>query len=143
MREFFRSCVQVYATLTGSNPDTYPRVPTPFGPEIGVEDGLSGPKGSVDVAPAMEALKECLEACDSDAAPAHPDVPDRTQGGILQPISAKVLMNILYGARMARPDLLRAVCHTASCVTKWNEQNDLDLYRLVRYIRTTVDYTQV
>ena len=44
---------------------------------------------------------------------------------------------------MARPDLLRAVCHTASCVTKWVEQNDCDLYRLVCYIQTTLDYTQV
>ena len=104
MRDFFRSCVQVYADLTGSNPDNYPRVPTPFGPEIGVEDGLSGPKGSVDIAPAMEALRECLEACDSDAAPAHPDVPASAQGGVLQPIAAKVRMKSLYGARMAPPD---------------------------------------
>ena len=44
---------------------------------------------------------------------------------------------------MARPDLLRAVCHTASCVTKWNEQNDIDLYRLICYIKTTADYMHV
>ena len=110
MRDFFKSCVQVYADLTGTNPEHYPRVPTPFGAEIGVEDGLSGPKGSVDVAPAMEALKECLESCDADAVPAHPDVPSSQNAGVLQPIAAKVLMKILYGARMARPDLLRAVC---------------------------------
>ncbi len=30
--------------------------------------------------------------------------------GALQPIAAKVLMKILYAARMARFDLLRAVC---------------------------------
>ena len=30
--------------------------------------------------------------------------------GVLQPIAAKILMKILYGARMARFDLLRAVC---------------------------------
>ena len=47
MREFFRSCVQVYADITGSNPEHYPTVPTPFGPEIGVEDGLSGLKAAL------------------------------------------------------------------------------------------------
>ena len=52
-------------------------------------------------------------------------------------------MKILYGARMARYDLLRAVCHSASCVTKWNRQNDVDLYRLICYINTTLDFMQV
>ena len=31
--------------------------------------------------------------------------------GRLQPIAAKVLMKILYAARLCRFDLLRAVCH--------------------------------
>ena len=44
---------------------------------------------------------------------------------------------------MARHDILRAVCHTASCVTKWTEQNDLDLYRIVCYKNSTLDYRQV
>ena len=52
------------------------------------------------------------------------------EGGRLQPIAARVLMKILYGARMARYDLLRGVCALASCVTKWTLQNDVDLYRL-------------
>ena len=52
---------------------------------------------------------------------------DLEQPGILQPIAANVLMKYLYGARMARYDLFRAVCHSASCVTKWNRQNDVDL----------------
>ena len=54
-----------------------------------------------------------------------------TPSGILKPIAAKVLMKILYGARMARYDLLRAVCHTASCITKWTEQQDMDLFRII------------
>ena len=37
-----------------------------------------------------------------------PPSPDE---GRLQPIAAKVLMNILYAARLCRFDLLRAVCH--------------------------------
>ena len=38
--------------------------------------------------------------------------------GTLQPIAAKVLMRILYAARMALVDLLRAVCHLACFITK-------------------------
>ena len=52
-------------------------------------------------------------------------------------------MKILYGARMARYDLLRAVCHTASCITKWTEQQDMDLFRLICYIKTTAHYRMV
>ena len=52
-------------------------------------------------------------------------------------------MKILYGARMARYDLLRAVGGLASCVTKWTRQCDRDLHRLVCYINSTIHYRQV
>ena len=38
--------------------------------------------------------------------------------GRLQPIAASILMNILYAARMARFDLLRATCKLACYTTK-------------------------
>ena len=38
---------------------------------------------------------------------------------------------------MARYDLLRSIAYLASCVTKWTDQNDRDLYRLICYINTT------
>eukprot|EP00959_Pyramimonas_sp_CCMP1952_P269263 5629262-Pyramimonas_sp.AAC.1 len=41
---------------------------------------------------------------------------------------------------MARCDLLRAACQTASCITKWAEQQDMDLFRLIRYIKCTSHY---
>ena len=63
--------------------------------------------------------------------------------GKLQPIAARVLMKILYGARMARYDLLRAVAGLARCVTRWTEQCDKDLHRLVCYINTTVHYEMI
>eukprot|EP00959_Pyramimonas_sp_CCMP1952_P391548 8205392-Pyramimonas_sp.AAC.1 len=63
--------------------------------------------------------------------PPAPDPKPPAPSGILQPIAAKVLMNFLYGARMARPDLLKAVCKTAACVTKWTEPQDLDLFRFI------------
>eukprot|EP00959_Pyramimonas_sp_CCMP1952_P400223 8385701-Pyramimonas_sp.AAC.1 len=38
---------------------------------------------------------------------------------------------------MARYDMLRAVCQTASCITKWTEQQDMDLFRLMCHIKCT------
>ena len=57
--------------------------------------------------------------------------------GILQPLAAKVLMKILYGARMARLDMLRAVCNLACFVTRWTTDCDAKLHRLVHYIACT------
>ena len=53
---------------------------------------------------------------------------------------AHILMNIMYGARFARPDLLRAVCVLARRITKWDEDCDKRLLRLVTYINSTLHY---
>ena len=63
--------------------------------------------------------------------------------GVLQPLAAKVLMKILYAARMARFDLLRAVCDLACFVTKWTEECDRKLHRLICYIATTKHHRQI
>ena len=55
----------------------------------------------------------------------------------LKPYAAKVLMKVLYAARYARFDLLRAVCYLAQYITKWDEQCDRRLYRLMCYIDST------
>ena len=57
--------------------------------------------------------------------------------GRLQPIAAKVLMKILYAARLCRFDLLRAVCHLATFVTKRTSECDRKLHRLVCYINSS------
>ena len=31
--------------------------------------------------------------------------------GIMGPIAARILMKVMYAARLARPDLQRAICH--------------------------------
>ena len=51
-----------------------------------------------------------------------------------------MLMKILYGARIARPDLLRAVQGLARYITKWTTKQDAELHRLVCYIKTTRDW---
>ena len=63
------------------------------------------------------------------------------KSGRLQPIASKVLMKILFAARMARYDLLRATQSLASRVTKWSEDCDIGLHRLVSYINSTLDLT--
>ena len=56
----------------------------------------------------------------------------------LQSIAAQVLMKILYAARMARFDLLKAVCTLASEISKWTAESDRKLHRLVSYINSTL-----
>eukprot|EP00959_Pyramimonas_sp_CCMP1952_P269868 5642267-Pyramimonas_sp.AAC.1 len=41
---------------------------------------------------------------------------------------------------MARYGLPRAVCHTASCIATWTEQQVMDLFRLICYIKCTSHY---
>ena len=57
--------------------------------------------------------------------------------------AASVLMNILYGARMARYDLLKATNTLACRLTKWDSDCDARLHRLVSYIWSTLDERQV
>ena len=48
-------------------------------------------------------------------------------------------MKILYGARVARYDLLRPVRALASRITRWTKLCDKKLHRLVSYINETVN----
>ena len=68
------------------------------------------------------------------------DSPIESKEGLLAPIACKVLMEILYGARLARFDLLRPIAALASKVTKWGSVCDRMLHRLVCYINSSLDY---
>merc|ERR1712240_973269 len=57
--------------------------------------------------------------------------------GQLQPIAARILMKVLYAARMCRFDLLRAVTALATKVTRWDALCDKKLHRLIAYINCT------
>ena len=60
--------------------------------------------------------------------------------GKLAPIASRVLMKLLFAARMARFDLLRAVQGLASRVTKWSSDCDKALHRLMCYVQSTLHY---
>ena len=66
---------------------------------------------------------------------------DETEAGELREDACKVLMKILYGARVARFDLLNATRALASSITKWSRAADKRLHRLVCYISSTLDHT--
>ena len=60
--------------------------------------------------------------------------------GKLSPIASRVLMKLLFAARMARFDLLRAVQGLAARVTKWSVDCDKALHRLMCYVQSTLHY---
>ena len=60
--------------------------------------------------------------------------------GRLSPIASRVLMKLLFAARMARFDLLRAVQGLAARVTTWSVDCDKALHRLICYVQSTLHY---
>jgi hypothetical protein len=62
--------------------------------------------------------------------------------GILANVALKVLMKILYVARMARSDILRATCMLARRVAHWCPDCDRRLHRLVCYMHSTRNLQQ-
>ncbi len=70
------------------------------------------------------------------------DLPEEENApaGDLKPIANNKFMKILYGARVCRYDLLRAVCVLATKDTTWTKQCDRQLHRLMCYINQTLDH---
>ena len=78
----------------------------------------------------------------TEAGIARPTLDDKETPGRLQPIASKVLMKILFAARMARPDLLRAtqsLDSLASRATKWSAECDIALHRLVSFVHSSTE----
>ena len=85
-------------------------------------------------------MRDFLVSCvDTENRVAKPIEGEEEPVGRLQPIASKVLMKILFAARMARWDLLRATQSLASRVTKWSRDCDAALHRLVCYINSSLD----
>ena len=104
-------------------------------------------------------LQQCIDRCVELAGPnvklkkvstpfpddkiARPIADEAEARGELQPIASRVLMKVLFAARMARFDLLRATQGLASRVTKWSPECDKSLHRLMCYIHSTMDRTMI
>ena len=117
MGRFAKECVDVFCELTGYDKGKVGTAPTPF------IDESKDPLAVTQTAPEAAAK----------AAPA----------GELSHIATKCLMTIMYIARFARPDLLRAVGALTTMVTRWDELCDRKLFRIVRYINGTVDWRHI
>ena len=110
MSDFLKSCVARYQELAGPKGANLRKAITPY----------------VD------------EAMDYDvhATPAGGQPPP---SGELGAIASKVLMKVLYAARIARFDLLWLVGFLARRVTKWDTYCDRALHKLMFYINSTLD----
>ena len=87
-----------------------------------------------------------LRAFLTDDAPANnktdieqPEPEDEPKGE-LQPIASRVLMKVLYAARMARYDLLYPCQKLATKITKWTKRCDKQLHRMMAYIWQTREW---
>ena len=83
--------------------------------------------------------KDCLRSVQSPFVECPPEE-ELMDTGYLQPISSSILMKVLYMARVARYDLLKAVSYLASRITKWTRACDRKLHRLISYINTSRNY---
>ena len=72
---------------------------------------------------------------------ARPRENEEQPEGRLKGIASRILMKVLFAARMARYDLLRATQSLASRVTKWSPDCDAGLHRLISYINCSLDMT--
>ena len=61
------------------------------------------------------------------------------EAGQLAGKAAQLLMKLLWLARLSRPDLSFAITSLASHIAKWTRNHDLMLYRLLGYVKGSVD----
>ena len=118
MEHFMRSCVVRYTELTGTQ--TFRKVSTPF-----VDDAPEADEAEVEGSSDKCAAPNLFNHTSSDPSSGTPAV-GQTH---VSSHAARILMKILYGARMARWDLLHTVCKLACWVTKWHAHRDKQLYR--------------
>ena len=140
MSSFLVQCVDRYLELAKLPKSKLRKVATPFLDDTKVkrendDDDLVWPLslgnkqgGEQDIDKVDEKLRMAV------------DNPDK---GTLATIACKVLMKVLYAARMARFDLLKAVSNLASRVTKWDKVCDAELHRLMCYINSSIDVRMV
>ena len=83
-----------------------------------------------------------LRKADTPFAPpgSLPAADDEPSGGQLSGVASSIVMKVLWLARLARPDLMKATCDLAASVTKWSRNCDRKTHRLIGYIHQTQDW---
>ena len=60
--------------------------------------------------------------------------------GRLSLVAARILMKVFYAARVARLDLYRAISGLTRHLTRWTEECDRRLHRLMSYVHCTLSH---
>ena len=71
-----------------------------------------------------------------------PAADDETRGQLTES-AARILMKVLWLARLSRPDLLVTSTTLASHVCSWSKNDDRRVHRLVGYILNSVDHAMI
>jgi len=145
MSEFADSCVKLYCELAKVDRNKLKKVPTPF-LDVGIVPDRTECQGRCSICAALCCSGNSMHEqaiAPTDNSSTEGSGTDIEYGGKLKSIASRVLMKILYMARMARPDLLKAIGRLATKVTKWTPKCDMDLERLVAYINSTLEYKLV
>ena len=145
MEQFLRSCVDRYLEVAGDV-----KLNKVVTPELHEET-----KNHVSRKPAREgpsvACNWCNNLVPTDGSATVPDqrgvTPELAMKepvrGHLAPHAASVLMKLLYGARIARFDLLRQVNRLARNVHRWTDSDDRGLHHLMCYVHHTKHWRMV
>ena len=105
MKDFLVQCVDKCKELAGPRGAKLKRVDTPYIDESLEPGPLKGPNATTDKSWKPEPRGE------------------------LASVASRILMKVLYGARMARFDLLRPVSFLAQRITQWDEVCDRLLHK--------------
>ena len=129
MTDFMGSCVTAYQKASGATPGDLAHASTPFAPQLG-EDTGKGKRAEHGASYYDEQSNEAVYSALVDGGP---------ESGQLDGIASAMLMKLLYGARIARWDLLKCISLLAARVTKWTRGCDVALHRLMCYVNSTKD----
>ena len=101
-----------------------------------VRSGISGgnPSGTEN---AVDVSRGTPSDADGAACDSHGAV---GKGKSFHTVADIALMQMMRAARMARPDILRALSFLARCLTKWDEDCSKRLRRLMSYVDSTVTF---
>ena len=146
MGDFMTDCVNRYVELAGGAiPACLSTVDTPGFPEVKKPENWAA-KYPADLLHGVALLQKYNPGFNAGKAEWMGVIrPDETKQkaeakpGNLGKIASRVLMKVLYGARMARYDLLKVTTSLAQRVTQWDEQCDKELHRLMCYIASSIN----
>ena len=145
MCHYNHSLVDRYCSIAGIERSSLKPAYVPFLDEAkdpsGVEESPDAPSGGQTLAGVVTKIDNIVAAAKKKAAP-KPGSGFAGTEGELNRNAASVGMAALYGARLARHDLLRAIQRLAERLHKWTPLDSKKLHRLFEYINTSADHVQ-